>query len=85
MKTRLIKVRDCRDVARHLCENLDYEMNSRECREIRRHLRACPNCSAYLDSLKKTLRLYRKLPDPRVPSKVRKKLHAVLKFGSGGR
>ncbi len=85
MKTRLIRVHNCRDVARHLCDNLDYRIHSKECREIRRHLKDCPNCSAYLDSLKKTVRLYRSIPDPSMPSSVRKKLHAVLKLPSRSR
>jgi RNA polymerase sigma-70 factor (ECF subfamily) len=69
----------CKEVFNHICENLDEKINSPQCREIRRHLDRCPNCVAYLDSLKKTIRLYRAYPQPRLPEKARKKLHAQLK------
>jgi RNA polymerase sigma-70 factor (ECF subfamily) len=69
----------CKEVFNHICENLDEKIDSPQCREIRRHLDRCPSCVAYLDSLKKTIRLYRAYPPPRLPQKARKKLHAQLK------
>ena len=80
MKTKLIRIHNCVDVAEHICENLDYKLNSRKCREIKNHLEDCPNCSAYLDSLKKTVKLYRMVRNPRVPSSSRAKLYKVLKL-----
>ena len=82
MKRRLIKIHSCTDVAKHICENLDDQMDSAYCREIRRHQAECPNCTAYLDSLKKTVRLYRSEPLPRIPAEARKHLFAVLKIKS---
>ena len=80
MKHRLIKIHDCGDVAKHLCGNLDEGMHSEYCREIRKHLSRCPNCTAYLDSLKKTISLYRAVPGPKAPRSARRKLFAVLKI-----
>lgn len=80
MKQRIVKIHNCRDVTKHICANLDEGMHSDKCREIRKHLRRCPNCTAYLDSLKKTVSLYRNVPDPHVPNSARKKLYAVLKL-----
>ena len=80
MKTKLIRIHSCVDVAEHICENLDYKLNSRKCREIKKHLEDCLNCSAYLDSLKKTVKLYRMVRNPRVPSSSRAKLYKVLKL-----
>ena len=80
MKPRLIKIESCKDVAKHVCEHLDEKVHEEYCREIRKHLAECPNCTAYLDSLKKTIRLYRSTPQPHVPAKARKKLYAVLKL-----
>lgn len=56
----------CKGVYRYICENLDADINSPKCRAIKKHLDACPDCSAYLDSLKKTILLYRKEPAPMV-------------------
>ncbi len=70
----------CREVASHLQLQLDTKIRTRACREIRRHLEHCQNCTAYLDSLKKTILLYKKYPDPRVPKRMRQKLLAILKL-----
>lgn len=80
MKTKLIKIHNCADVVAHICENLDYKLNSKKCREIKKHLEQCPNCTAYLDSLKKTVKLYRMVRSTRVPSSSRRKLYRVLKL-----
>jgi len=77
MKTRMTK---CTDVVDHICNELDTKLSSAKCRQIKRHLAKCPNCTAYLDSMKKTIRLYSTYPDPRVPAKTRRKLFAVLKL-----
>lgn len=79
----------CKGVYTYICVNLDADMNSPKCREIRRHLRTCPDCSAYLDSLKKTVLLYKRQPGPRVPLHARKRLHrmidATLRKASAGK
>jgi len=80
MKSKLIKIHNCADVAAHICENLDYKLTSKKCREIKKHLEQCPNCTAYLDSMKKTVKLYRLVRNPRVPSSARTKLYKVLKL-----
>jgi predicted anti-sigma-YlaC factor YlaD len=67
-------------VARHVQNQLDGELLSPACREIRKHLKRCPNCTAYLDSLKKTVLLYRRYPDSHTPAIMREKLFAILKI-----
>ena len=70
----------CKDVVKHVCDNLDVGLNSRRCREIKKHLARCPNCTAYLNSMKNTIALYKRLKDPHLPDKTRLQLHAVLKL-----
>lgn len=70
----------CPDVLDHICEELDTKLTSAQCQEIKRHLKKCPNCTAYLDSLRKTIKLYASYPDPHLPQKARKQLFAVLKL-----
>lgn len=77
MKKKLI---NCKEVYKHLCDNLDERLNTSECREFREHLAQCPNCTAYLDSLKKTVYLYRHYPVPSFSQKKRRELYAVLKL-----
>ncbi len=64
----------CTDVYLFICDNLDQKLDSPQCREIKRHLESCPDCSAYLDSVKKTVQLYRNVTIPHVPSAIHKKL-----------
>ena len=74
------KIAHCSDVLDHICEELDTKLATAKCRELKRHLAKCPNCTAYLDSLKKTVLLYRCYPDPNVSAGLRQKLFAVLKL-----
>lgn len=64
----------CPDVYLFICDNLDQDINSPRCREIRKHLEGCTDCSAYLESLKKTVVLYRSFPAPHLPRRVHTQL-----------
>lgn len=75
-----LKKIDCLEVAKHVCGDLDEHMDSPECRAIRKHLESCPNCTAYLDSLKKTVLIYQHISNPRAPKHMKKKLFAKLKL-----
>ncbi|MCU0453597.1 MAG: zf-HC2 domain-containing protein [Bacteroidetes bacterium] len=77
MKKHLIK---CSEVAKHICDNLDSQLDTPKCRAIRKHIHECPNCYAYLDSVKKTVHLYRVEPAPYVSAKAHRKLMAILKL-----
>lgn len=70
----------CTEVAKHICDNLDSKLDTPRCREIRKHIRECPNCFAYLDSVKKTVHLYRVEEAPHVSDRAHRKLMAVLKL-----
>jgi anti-sigma factor (TIGR02949 family) len=70
----------CPDVLRHICEELDTKLTTAQCRELKRHLAKCPNCTAYLDSLKATIKLYSSVPAKHPPRKLRKQLFATLKL-----
>lgn len=72
----------CRTVFRFLCDNFDVDLNSPKCRKIKLHIDGCKNCSVYLDSLKKTILLYREYATPDVPPTARKKLFAALALDS---
>ena len=75
-----LKQIDCLEVTRYVCGDLDEHIDSPECRAIKKHLKSCPNCTAYLDSLKKTVLVYQQVPNPKFPKRSRRKLFARLKI-----
>ncbi len=66
-----------RKMFRYICENLDKNLNSPQCREIKKCLDGCPDCEAYLKSLKKTIILYRRYPMPGISLKALKRLRSI--------
>lgn len=70
----------CGKVYEHLCDNLDSKLDSESCRRIKAHIKGCKNCSALLDSLKKTVYLYKKYTIPELPQQSREKLFAVIRL-----
>jgi predicted anti-sigma-YlaC factor YlaD len=69
---------NCTEAYRFICDNLDENIRSARCRAIRRHIESCPNCKAYLDSIKKTVTLYRTIPGPNVPPGTHRKVIETL-------
>jgi len=69
----------CLDVYLHVCEDLDRRLGTRRCREIRRHLEACPDCRAYLESLKSTVAVFRALPPPRLSRAAHERMLVALR------
>ena len=69
----------CIDVYLHVCEDLDQNLGTRRCREIKLHLRACPNCRAYLESLKRTVAICGSLSSPPLSAAAHRRLVSALK------
>jgi RNA polymerase sigma-70 factor (ECF subfamily) len=68
----------CRKTYRYICDNLDERLDSPRCRQIRQHLEQCPNCRAYLDSIKKTVALYKLDTAPDIPASAHRRLMKVI-------
>ena len=68
----------------HICDQLEADMDSPGCMEIKQHLERCTNCTEYLDSLKKTILLFRQYPDPKIPRMFHKRLFTALRVSPGG-
>jgi hypothetical protein len=64
----------CRQAYLFICDNLNANLNSARCREVRKHLAGCRDCTAFLDSVRKTVALYKAEPMPAVPARVHKSL-----------
>lgn len=67
-----------KDVLNHICENLEQKLHSPTCRAVKRHLDQCPECASYLDSLKKTVILYKRYPLPKLSKTAHKRLLFAL-------
>ncbi len=65
---------NCKKTYRYVCENLDANLNSPTCIEIKKHLDHCTNCTAYLETLKKTVLLYKNQKSPKLGKSARKNL-----------
>jgi predicted anti-sigma-YlaC factor YlaD len=70
----------CSQLMARLPDYLDGEARASICREIEKHLQSCEDCRVVVDTLKKTIMLYRNVPREKVPSAMHERLVRVLKL-----
>jgi anti-sigma factor RsiW len=63
-----------------LSEYVDGELDPALCAEIERHMAECENCQIMVDTLRKTIILYRAAGHRPVPEEVKARLYAVLRM-----
>ncbi len=68
----------CREIKDKLSAYLDGELESALCAEIEQHLRGCDDCRVVVDTLNKTITLYRNYGQATVPPDVHERLTRVL-------
>lgn len=68
----------CQDMLGNLTAYVDGELSETLCAEINRHLAECADCRIVVDSLRRTVSLYRTLPQPEMPGSVRERLYKTL-------
>jgi anti-sigma factor RsiW len=68
----------CRHLLGDLSDYIDGDVSDEMCAEIERHLAECADCRAVVDTLRKTVLLYRELPQPDLPSDARQRLYKSL-------
>lgn len=61
---------NCMDVYRSIVEELDEHLDDPSREAIKAHLQGCTNCTSVLESIRKTIALYRSQPDSLVPEKL---------------
>jgi len=69
---------NCRHLLGKLSDYLDGQASAEMCAEIERHLADCTDCRVVVDTLRKTVLLYRNLPQPDLPPQARERLYAAL-------
>jgi anti-sigma factor RsiW len=68
----------CREMLGALSDYIDGELEERLCAEIEAHMRDCPDCQVMVDTLRKTVVLYRTHGRAKVPTDVQSRLYTVL-------
>ena len=71
-------VDNCRHMLGDLSLYLDGEASAELCFEIERHMSNCENCRIVVDTLQKTVLLYRDLPQPTLTDDARERLYQAL-------
>ena len=70
----------CREILENLSAYIDAELDPSLCDEIEQHMHGCNPCVAFLNTLKKTVVLYRcSKQEEAVPDEVRIDLHRFLR------
>lgn len=70
----------CRDHLGALSDYLDDDLHPEFCAEIERHLAECGDCRIVVDTLRKTVMLYRAFGHEEVPDDAKARLFAVLEL-----
>lgn len=70
---------NCPELIHELSDYIDGVAAPAICQEIERHLQECPDCKVMVDTLEKTITLYREREeDNELPEDVRRRLYLVL-------
>ena len=72
---------ECRYMLGDLSDYLDGEAPDELCAEIEQHMANCEDCRVVVDTLGKTVLLYRDLPKPTLPAGARERLYRSLDLG----
>jgi len=72
----------CQALKEQLSEYIDGQVEDALCAEIEAHLAGCDNCRILVDTLRKTILLYRQQSPADMPSEVRERLYQVLHLES---
>ncbi len=75
----------CSDTLGTLSAYLDGELDEQLCAEINRHMAECGNCRIMVDTLRRTIVLYRDHGHEDVPPDTKERLYAVLSLDRGSR
>ncbi len=70
------------EIKRTFCEQLGEDIDAEVCEEVMLHLESCPDCRVQFDSIKQTIKFYRKVrkSDDALPEAVEERLYKVLNF-----
>jgi anti-sigma factor RsiW len=68
-----------RQIFKKVCDFIDGELDEATCKELEKHIAACPRCRIYVDTVRRTIMLYKVKDSPqKLPAKARKQLVATI-------
>ena len=70
---------NCIDLAAHVSEFMDGEMDQDIRRSFQAHLKGCPRCEELLISLKKTIELAKRAPKESLPPQIKRSIHDAVR------
>ena len=70
----------CHDLLSHLSDYIDGELEAAICAQLETHLAECPDCRVMVDTVRKTIILYRSQAKDELPSDVKDRLYRVLQI-----
>lgn len=71
----------CREILERLSEYIDEDLDPGICDEIERHMDGCSPCIAFMNTLKKTVKLYNTAGrEVEIPPDVSNDLHSFLRL-----
>lgn len=71
----------CRDLLGSLSDYIDGALDDALCVEIESHMAECDNCQIVVDTLRKTVTLYRRLPAQPIPADLEARLFKRMELG----
>ena len=74
----MVNRQECQHLLGQLSDYVDGELEQTMCEEIERHLADCQNCRVVVDTLSKTVALYRAQGQYPLPGDVQERLYRVL-------
>ena len=69
---------NCQELLEHISDYVDGELETALCAELEAHLAGCHNCRVMVDTLRKTILLYRSTQAETIPGDVRRRLYQKL-------
>ena len=78
MATKRRLVTACKARLADLAAYVDGDLDAARCAAVDQHCEQCDDCRVVVDTLRKTVALYRQLPPPSLPNNFHKRLRAAL-------
>ena len=70
---------ECRAIFEQLSDYIDDQLPTNLCRTLEDHMGECTPCQAFLESLRRTIRLVREVDSPAMPDEIRDSIREAFR------